>query len=347
MFEAVLSLCLSVGQDCRPVLLPGYEARDLAGCEALLAADPPMLEGRFQGLVAQGAPVCQAAGPALEFAEIAPGVFVHTGAVAEPDTENAGDVANLGFVIGAQAVAVIDSGSARWMGEAIWRAIRARSDLPVSHAIITHMHPDHALGASFFAEAGALIVGHAGLDRALADRRENYLESLAALIGPAAFIATDTVTSDLRVEDRAEIDLGGRVLRLRAWPRAHTGTDLTVLDAASGILFTGDLLFHCHTPALDGSLRGWQAVLKEMAAMPVAQVVPGHGAALLGWPDGAASQQRYLDVLAADTRAAIDAGQRLGEAIKVIAASEEPHWELFESFNPRNATVAFTELEWE
>ncbi len=57
--------------------------------------------------------------------------------------------------------------------------------------------------------------------------------------------------------------------------------------------------------------------------------------------------QRYLDVLAADTRAALDAGQRMGEAIETIAASEEAHWELFEAYNPRNATVAFTELEWE
>ncbi|MEO3416464.1 quinoprotein relay system zinc metallohydrolase 2 [Roseovarius sp. CAU 1744] len=347
MYEAILTLCLIAGQDCRPVLLPGYEAPDLAACQKLLDEAPPVLEGRFAGLEAKGGPECRAAGVALDFTEVSPGVFVHMGAIAEPDLGNAGDVANLGFVIGDRSVAVIDSGSARWMGEAAWRAIRARTDLPVSHAILTHMHPDHTLGASVFAEAGADITGHAGLDRALADRRENYLESLSVLIGPERFIGTDTVATDLAVADGAEIDLGGRVLALRAWRRSHTGTDLTVFDPASGILFAGDLVFHRHTPALDGSLRGWQEVLQEMAGLPVSRVVPGHGGPLLDWPQGAQPMLRYLGVLAADTRAAIDAGQRMGEAIETIAASERSHWELFESYNPRNATVAFTELEWE
>ena len=347
MFEAILSLCLAAGQDCRAVLLPGYEATDRAACETRLQNVPPDLTSRFGGLIAQGVPRCAPAGVVLEFTEIAPGVFAHLGLVAEPDRDNAGDVSNLGFVIGDRAVAVIDGGSARWMGEATWRAIRQRTDMPVSHAIVTHMHPDHALGVSVFAEAGAQIVGHAALDRALADRRDNYLESLSALIGPVRFIATDTVPTDLAVSDLSEIDLGGRVLKLRAWPRAHTGTDLTVHDPQTGILFTGDLVFHDHTPALDGSLRGWQAVLGEMAEMPVTQIVPGHGGPVLDWPDGGVALGRYLEVLAADTRAALDQGQRLGEAVETIAQSEAPHWHLFDTYNPRNATVAFTELEWE
>ncbi len=347
MFEAILSLCLAAGQDCRPVLLPGYEARDHAGCAARLAETPPMLEDRFEGLHPDGAPQCQAIGRALDFSEVAPGVFVHHGAIAEPDSDNGGDISNLGFVLGDTSIALIDSGSARWIGEAAWRAIRSRTDLPVSHVIITHMHPDHALGASIFADAGAEIVGHAALDRSLADRRENYLESLATLIGPVPFIGTGTVATDRPITDEARIDLGNRTLVLRAWPRSHTGTDLTVFDQTSGILFTGDLIFHRHTPALDGALRGWQAVLKDLVELPIRQVVPGHGGPVLDWPEGAIAMQRYLEVLAADTRAALDAGQRMGEAIEAIAASEARHWELFDSYNPRNATVAFTELEWE
>jgi hypothetical protein len=56
---------------------------------------------------------------------------------------------------------------------------------------------------------------------------------------------------------------------------------------------------------------------------------------------------RYLEVLERDTRAAIAAGARLGDAVETIAQSEAGHWSLFEVHNPRNATVAFTALEWE
>lgn len=330
MFEAVISLCMGLQNSvCRDALLPGYEAPTRTAC---LMDVPPGAR-------------CQKMADSMVFGEVAPGVFVHVGQVEEPDTSNLGDVSNFGFVIGNDAVAVIDTGAAAWIGEDIWRAIRSRTDKPISHVVLTHMHPDHVLGASIFPEAE--IVGHHSLPRALADRRENYLQSLERLIGAEAFLGTDTPTVTMTVESEVEIDLGGRILTLQAWPSAHTGSDLTVLDVQTGTLFAGDLMFHRHTPALDGKLRGWQSVLTELQDIPAARVVPGHGDASLPWPMSAEALERYLHVLAEDTLAAIAAGERLGDAVKHIAQSEEPHWELFHSYNPRNATVAFTELEWE
>lgn len=348
MFEAVIALCVAAeGGPCRDQLLSGYEAREQSVCEAALSENPPLIQ-EFEGLSSDQGPVCKPPGEALSVTEVAPGVFVHMGLVAEPDRDNRGDVSNLGFVIGETGVAVIDTGTARWMGEALWRTIRAETDLPVSHVILTHMHPDHVLGTAPFAEAGAQVVGHAKLPRALADRQANYIESLERLIGAPAFLGTRAVLPDVLVDDVSEIDLGGdRLLTLRAWPPAHTGNDLTVQDSATGTMFAGDLVFDRHTPALDGDLIGWQEVLSEITALGVTQVIPGHGGPLLDWPEGGADQTRYLEVLEADTRAALDAGQRIGEAVEVIAESEADKWELFEAYNPRNATVAFTELEWE
>lgn len=341
MLEAILTLCLAgAGTEapCREVLLPGYEAATEAACVAALAARPPETAE---------VPRCAPVGTALDVDEIAPGVFVHRGQVAEPDTANLGDASNLGFVVGREAVAVIDTGSAAWMGEALWRAIRARTDLPVSHVILTHIHPDHVFGAAPFVAMGARVWGHEDFNRALADRAENYLESLDRDIGQGAMIGTKVPEVTAPVAGRAEIELGGRVLVLEAWPMAHTGTDLTVHDVATDTLFAGDLLFDTHLPALDGSLRGWRAVLEGLQARDLARVVPGHGGPVLGWPDGGAATARYLSVLERDTRAAIAAGARLGDAVLEIAAGEAAHWALFDAYNARNATVAFTELEWE
>lgn len=341
MFEAVITICLMQAPDiCRDQLVPGYEAADLAACETAVQARPPLVPPSTTV-------TCRPQGDALPVEEVAPGVFVHMGQIAEPDADNLGDVSNLGFIIGATHIAVIDTGSARWIGEALWRAIRQRSELPVSHVILTHLHPDHVLGAAAFAGSGAQIVGHAALPRALADRQANYLESLDRLIGAQAMLGTQVASVDMLVSDSLTIDLGGRILQLDAWPIAHTGTDLTVLDRATQTLFTGDLVFDRHTPALDGSLRGWRDVLAGMEDLQAQRIVPGHGGPLLDWPGGAAQLLRYLEVLENDTRAAVDAGQRLGDAVETIAASEAHAWELFEAYNPRNATVAFTELEWD
>lgn len=347
MFEAVLAVCLATAPDtCRDRLLPGYARRTEEACRAALRDVPPDAGAIPEHLVASN-PECRPAAEPLEMVEIAPGAFAHKGQIAEPDADNRGDVANLGFVIGDTGVAVIDTGGAPWIGEALWRAIRARTDLPIDHVILTHMHPDHVFGTGVFARAGARIWGHEALPRALADRQAGYLDSLRVALGDAALV--DAAAPDLTesVTERAEIDLGGRVLTLRAWPAAHTGNDLTVTDRDTRTLFAGDLVFDRHAPALDGSLRGWRAVLAGLQEVDVARVVPGHGEPSLSWPGGADPLARYLMVLERDTRAALDAGARLSDAVRSVAGSEAAQWDLFDVYHPRNVTVAFTELEWE
>ena len=55
-------------------------------------------------------------------------------------------------------VAVIDPGGSRAIGEGLYVAIRRITDKPISHVILSHMHPDHIYGAEVFAAAGAEII---------------------------------------------------------------------------------------------------------------------------------------------------------------------------------------------
>lgn len=347
MFEVIIGLCLlSDPTICRDVLVPGYEAETLVECEHMLAGRDSARVEWFADF-SKGEARCALAGPVASFREAAPGVFVHRGIVSDAASDNSGDVANVGFVVGETAVAVIDSGGSRKVAETIYRAVRQQTPLPIRYLILTHMHPDHVLGASVFAQAGAEVVGHVDLSRALADREETYLTNFGRLIGAADFLGTRIVMPDMVVDQADQLDLGNRMLELQAWPNAHTGTDLTVGDLGTGILFTGDLMFDEHAPALDGSVLGWRDVLVQMQAMPYQQIVPGHGGPVLDWPQSAAILLGYLDVLIDDTRAAIARGDTLGQAVETIAQSQAGKWSLFELFNPRNATVAFTELEWE
>jgi len=345
MFELVITLCLLAEPDvCRAQLVPGRETASLARCEAALRESE--IRGRpglADGLVVRDRH-CRQMPDGLELTEVADNIFVHRGEIAEPDPDNQGDVANIGVIIGDKSIAVIDTGGSRAVGEALYRAIRRRSSLPISHVILTHVHPDHVFGASVFAEAGAKIVGHPGLDRALLDREQSYLIGFGDLIGKPAFLGTRPVRPDVAP---GEIDLGGRVLTLKVWPAAHTTTDLTVLDTATGTLFAGDLVFHRHAPALDGSLPGWLGVLDRLADLKPARIVPGHGGPVLTPAEALAPMRRYLGVLEADTRQALERGERISDAVGHIARSEAGAWDLFDLYNTRNATEAYTELEWE
>ena len=303
------------------------------------------------GIVAGGLALtcgCAFAAPAgdISLEEIAPGVFVHRAPYALMAPDNDGAIANVGLVVGDAAAAVIDTGNSHIAGMRLREAVRRVTDRPLRYVINTHMHPDHVLGNSAFEAEGVQFVGHRKLPRALSMRAETYLDQVKRLLGPAAE-GTRIVLPELLVESRLTIDLGGRMLELEAHPTAHTDNDLTISDSASGTWFLGDLLFVGHVPTLDGSLKGWLAVLDELAARPAARAVPGHGPAGVDWPAAAAAERGYLDVLRADVRRFIADGVPMGDAAERAGQSERHSWALFDEFNARNAIAAYHEFEWE
>jgi quinoprotein relay system zinc metallohydrolase 2 len=289
-------------------------------------------------------------GPAetpLAVEQLAPGVYVHFGRQETANASNRGDTANIGFIVGDRCAAVIDSGGSPRIGRRLSLALRAATAKPVCYVINTHMHPDHVLGNAAFRSASPppVFVGHARLAAALAARGDIYRRALLRETGED-MKAADIVPPTLTVSEPIELDLGGRSLQLRAWPTAHTDNDLSVFDRGSGTLWLADLLFAGHTPVVDGSLRGWLALLPELADMQARRVVCGHGATD-DWRKALAEQERYLRALLDETRAAIAAGRSLSESVDSVGKMESGRWLLFEEFHRRNVTAAFAELEWE
>ncbi|MBP6094822.1 MAG: quinoprotein relay system zinc metallohydrolase 2 [Methyloversatilis sp.] len=293
-----------------------------------------------------GVPVAAAPVVPLPMKELAPGVHVFNGVTAEQDEHNLGAISNLGFIIGTRCVAVIDTGGSPAVGAALRASVRALTDLPVCYVINTHVHPDHVLGNQAFLADGPVFVGHARLAAALVARGRHYIAAAERLMG-AAGLGIQLVSPSLEVNAEHTLDLGGRSLRLRAWPTAHTDNDLTVLDESTRTLFAGDLLFVEHMPVVDGKLAGWLKVNATLAAMDADRVVSGHGDAGPAWREAFSKQGNYLQALFDQTRMAIRQGLTLTQAVERIGMDQMGHWALSEVFHRRNVTAAFAELEWE
>lgn len=277
--------------------------------------------------------------------EVGPGIFIRRGPDAEATAENADAIANIGFIVGERSVLVTESGGSLADGQWLRAEIRKRTDKPISHVVLTHVHPDHCFGAEAFAADAPVFIGHHALRAALDARGDYYRTRLVEILGEDR--AGRVVYPSLEVTDGAEVDLGGRTLRFHAHGIAHTNCDLSMRDAASGLLFPADLLFVTRIPSLDGSLLGWLKEAEVLRAMGAAQAVPGHGPTRVDFAPALADLTRYLGTLRDETRKAIAADTPIETAVATIGRSEADKWALFDLYNGRNVTQAFKELEWE
>jgi len=177
-------------------------------------------------------------------------------------------------------------------------------------------------------------------------RGQFYIDAFRRIMGNDLIDEVRILPPTLLVDGTLTIDLGHRKLTMRAWPTAHSDSDLTVVDEQTGTLFGGDLVFLNHVPVVDGSIRGWLTVIDELAGISASRVVPGHGP-VSRWPDALVDERRYLQQLAADVRALVADGKPITAAAETAGAAERSRWQLFDDYNARNATTAFSEIEWE
>jgi quinoprotein relay system zinc metallohydrolase 2 len=282
---------------------------------------------------------------ALETEEIAPGIHIRRGADEIASATNNDAIANIGFIIGRESVAVLDSGGSLNDGERLRRRIREVTKAPIRYVLMSHVHPDHIFGAGAFLQDKPAFVGHAQLPQALAQRGEYYRERLEEVLGRGN--VGPIVQPTMLVNDRTQIDLGGRLLELRAHALAHTNNDLSAVDTQTRTLFASDLLFVGRAPSLDGSLKGWLQELSMLGSIDAVRAVPGHGPASVDFAAAAAKLQQYLGTLLRETRQAIAKGVEIDAAPETVAQSERRNWTLFDEYHGHNVTQAYKELEWE
>ncbi len=277
--------------------------------------------------------------------EIADGVYLHYGVHEQISIHNRGDISNIGFIVGDEFVAVIDTGGSRGVGESLRREIENITNLPVRYVILTHAHPDHIFGVSAFDSAMTEIVGHKNLNNSLIQRGEFYRDRFIN----EGFSERDLelLPQKIIVESELKLDLGNRQLNLIAVKTSHTDNDLLVLDESTKTIWTGDLLFRQRVPVIDGDVLGWLKSMEMLSVYDVNLIVPGHGLVATSWTEALADQKRYLEKLISEVRELLSAQGSIQQAVKTIAKDERDYWLLFDDHHGQNVSRVYTQLEWE
>lgn len=306
---------------------------------------------RRQALVAGFGGLCLCCLPTLGRAEdfrmeeVAPGMFIRRGVDQDASASNLDAIANIGFIVGEDAVLITDSGGSLADGQWLRTQVMARTRKPIKFVVLSHVHPDHAFGAGAFAEDKPTFIGHGKLPEALGMRAEYYKKGLGDIIGADKVGPIVMPTRTVAATD--EVDLGNRKIAFHAHGPAHTNCDLSMVDRKSGVLLPADLLFVKRIPSLDGNLVGWLKELDVLKGMGARKAVPGHGPVLVDFDEGSAPLRNYLTVLRDGVRKEIKGDGSIEAAIKTVGQSEKDKWLLFDNYNGRNVTEAYKELEWE
>lgn len=278
---------------------------------------------------------------------LAPHSYVWIGPYGPPAPDNQGFRMNLGFVVGSEAVAVIDSGYSSGMAREMLARIRAVTDLPVRYVINTNSQPHRILGNAVFRDEGAeIIAATEAVPRmleegpAMADTAERILELPDDSIQPPA-------RPDMALEETVEIDLGEIALEITPVGTAHTVGSLIVRVPADNVIYAGDVLYAGRLLAVlpVSHVGNWIAAFDRLRNYPEDTLfVPGHGK-----PGKlsvfVAPTYDYLVTLKAHMDDAVDAGTPMQDAIDSLDQSTWEHLADFEALSGRNAHRAYLERE--
>ncbi len=275
---------------------------------------------------------------------LAAGVYVQRGADAAASVANRGAVANLGVLVGASGVIVVNTGSSSAHGRALLAAVARLTDRPVLLAIDTQANPDQVLGNAAFAQRGIPILAHRDTDTFMRVHCDACVGDVRAKADSDALEATEVNWPTRLIEGSQTLSVGGRTLQILALGWTKQPGCLAVFDTASGVLFAGDMASFGVVPQAQFARVGpWIEALDQLQALKPKQVVPSHGAP--GSAQVLADTRDYLQQLLAGTRAAYQRGDGLMETIEQLDLPQFRSWALYQPVHRRNVHFTYLQVE--
>ena len=283
----------------------------------------------------------------LEFKNLDDGVYVHFGKQEDSNKNNLGDISNFGFIVGSKSIAVIDSGASVKLASEMLKKIKKTSNLPISHVIITHSHPDHFLGTEALMAENPIVIGHEKLNRSMINNFEFYKNLQFSLTEDKSLKSTKLILAEklIKIDAIHKIDLGDRKLSIKAWSSGHTDNDLSIYDEKTKI-FWSENIFVDRTPSIRASIKGWKKNLEDTLDLDIKKIVPGHGP-VLSKNKAIMPMLNYFNTLIEEVREFHKSQKSLKYVLDNISKDNNENWILFEEYHMANVTKTYTELEWE
>ena len=278
--------------------------------------------------------------------QVSPHVYAWIGPYGGPSKENRGYRMNMAFVIGEQAVAVIDTGHTEAIALEMLEHIARITKLPVKYAINSNSQPHRFMGNDIFRRQGACIIAHQGEAARMARLGDEFAATAQTTFELAAGSVRAPAPPDQIIDGDIKLDLGKLELHLRHFGAAHTPAPLVVHIPADNVVYAGDILYGGRLLAVipDSNVKSWIKAFNALAVFGDATFIPGHGKPgklkAFEFPT-----RDYLNLLYDHMGKKIEAGVDIQEAINSLDQSRFKTLADFDALAGRNASWTYLERE--
>lgn len=284
----------------------------------------------------------------VAFKAVALGVYAYVGDLEGRTYDNEVLNANIGLVVTSAGAVLVDSGATFKSGQKIADAAKRVTPQPIKWVINTGGQDHRWLGNGYFQAQGAEIIAHANAQFDMRARGAEQLRSNAPVLKDKQD-GTQPVYPSRWLEGADNVlELGGVRLRFIHRQGGHTPGDMMVYLPATGVVFTGDVVYVDRILGLHpvSKTKNWVASFAALEALRPQVLVPGHGQIT----DLAQAQRdtgRLLKSLREHMGKAVDAGTDIGAAVKSFDAQPFKHLKHVDVWLPQLANLTYLEMEQE
>ena len=279
----------------------------------------------------------------VSFEELGPGLYGYT---AEGDP-------NSGVVIGDDSVLVVDAQATPIMARDVVARIRAVTDKPIRHVVLSHYHAVRVLGASGY-EGAEIIASDATRDLIVERGRQDMDSEIGRF--PRLFRGKESIPGltwpHVTFHRRMTLWLGEREVQIIHVGRSHTAGYTVVWLPKERVLFAGDTVEYGATPYCgDAHFADWPGTLDAIRALRPERLVPGRGRSLMNaaeCEEAIAGTRAFTSDLFAIAKRAVAAGLDLHATYQEAMAEMRPkygHWVIFEHCMPFDVSRAYDEAK--
>ena len=189
-------------------------------------------------------------------------------------------VPNIGIVVGANVILVVDTGLGIENGSRVYEVIKDLSEDKKIYITITHYHQEHSLGVEGFGENVVFIASEKqNQEMKNGDRIKNQFSRQSDINRDLINNAPYPIP-DILYEDNYELDLGGLTVQLMSVGPLHTEGDSIIFIEEELVLFSGDVIMGGIIPSIDqehSSFDSWKTAIDRIAMLSPQFIIGSHG----------------------------------------------------------------------